>query len=289
MSKGLAYVFVILGASLWGITGLFVQHLYTFGFTPWEVVGIRLSFSTILLALFLLGYNRDLFKIKRKDFPYFVGTGVVSIAFFNYCFFTVMEHANLSIAVVLLYTAPVFVTLMSKFVFKESFTVKKLLALFVVLIGCGFTVGLIPGGNLSIGYWTLILGIGSGLFYALYSIFGKFVSQRYHVLTITFYSMLLGALFVIPTSALWKKAEVFTEQSVLIYGVCLALFATVLGYIFYTLGLKYVESSKASILSTIEPVVAIAVGVIIFGDLLTGWNVIGIVLILVSVLLTIQR
>ncbi|MCL7749437.1 DMT family transporter [Halalkalibacter sp. MEB205] len=93
----------------------------------------------------------------------------------------------------------------------------------------------------------------------MYIIFGKVVSQKYHALTITFYSMLLGALFLLPTSSLWVKKELFLESQVLIYGIGLAFFVTVLAYIVYTIGLKYVESSKAAILSTIEPVVAISV------------------------------
>ncbi|WP_338035521.1 EamA family transporter [Halalkalibacter alkaliphilus] len=104
-----------------------------------------------------------------------------------------------------------------------------------------------------------MVGVGAGFFYSLYIIFGKVVSQKYHALTITFYSMLLGALFLLPTSSLWVKKELFLESQVLIYGIGLAFFVTVLAYIVYTIGLKYVESSKAAILSTIEPVVAISV------------------------------
>ncbi|MCL7749436.1 DMT family transporter [Halalkalibacter alkaliphilus] len=141
MSKINAYFLVMVGASLWGLTGLFVQHLYSFEFIPWEVVGIRLIFSTLILGLFLLFYDRNLLKIKTQDIGFFIGTGIASIAFFNYCFFTTIEQANLSIAVVLLYTAPVFVTLISRILFKESLNINKVAALVVVIIGCSFTVG----------------------------------------------------------------------------------------------------------------------------------------------------
>jgi drug/metabolite transporter (DMT)-like permease len=289
LNKKLAYAMVILGAALWGITGLFVQNLYGYGFTPWEVVGIRLIFSAVLIFTYLLLSNRSLLVIRLRDVPFFIGTGIVSIAFFNYFFFTVMEQATISLAVVLLYTGPVFVALISRFTFNEPFTQNKLIALFLMMIGCSLTVGFLPTGQLSIDFTTILFGIASGFFYALYSIFGKYVSARYHTLTITAYSMLFGALFLLPTSQLWTKASAFSDSGVLLNGLSLALFATVLAYAFYTFGLTYVESSRAAILSTVEPVVAIIVGVAVFSDILTFWQGLGILFVILSVLLTVKK
>lgn len=288
MNTRLAYFMVILGAALWGVTGLFVQNLYTYGFTPWEVVGIRLIFSAVILFIFLFITKRSLLFISFRDIPFFIGTGIISIAFFNYFFFTVMDEANLSLAVVLLYTGPVFVTLISRFTFGEPFSFNKITALIVMFFGCALAVGIVPIGHLSIGMATILFGIASGFFYALYSIFGKYVSGKYHTLTITAYSMLFGALFLLPTSRLWQKASLFTETPILLNGVGLAIFATALAYAFYTLGLTYVESSRAAILSTVEPVVAIIIGVAVFNDILSIWQVTGMLLVLFSVLLTVK-
>lgn len=289
MSNRLAYFMVILGAALWGITGFFVQNLYTYEFSPWEVVGIRLTFSTIILFTFLLLINRPLLIIKLKDIPFFIGTGIISIAFFNYFFFTVMEEATLSLSVVLLYTGPVFVTIISRFTFGEPFVKNKMIALLLMLIGCSLSVGFLPSGQLSVEAKTVLFGVASGFFYALYSIFGKYVSSRYHTLTITAYSMLFGSLFLIPTSKLWQKAPLFSDSGVLLNGLGLALFATVLAYACYTYGLTYVESSRAAILSTVEPVVAIIIGVAIFSDTMSFWQGFGILFVLLSVLLTVKK
>lgn len=288
MSIRIAYLMVILGAALWGITGLFVQNLYVFDFTPWEVVGIRLIFSAVIIFFFLFFMNRSLLYIHLRDIPFFIGTGIISIAFFNYFFFTVMNEANLSLSVVLLYTGPVFVTLISRFTFGEPFSINKISALIVMLLGCTLAVGLFPLGQLSTGITTILFGVASGFFYALYSIFGKYVSGRYNTLTITAYSMFFGALFLLPTSRLWQKAPLFLEPAIIFNGIGLAVFATVAAYALYTFGLTYVESSRAAILSTIEPVVAIIIGVAIFQDVLSIWQGIGIFLVLVSVLLTIK-
>ncbi|CAM3983391.1 EamA family transporter [Alkalicoccus chagannorensis] len=288
MQARTAYLLVMAGAALWGSTGLFVNELNTAGFSPWEVVGIRLTFSAVLLWALLFVFDRSLLRIRVKDIGFFIGTGIISIAFFNYFFFTVIETASISLAVVLLYTGPVFVALISRFTFQEAFTRKKGAALILMLLGCGFTVGLLPAGASVMQGTTIIFGILSGFFYALYSIFGKYVSGLYHAFTITAYSMLFGSLFLIPTSRLWEKAPLFADPAVLLYGLGLAAVATVSAYVLYTIGLKWIESGKAAILSTVEPVVAIIIGVLVYQESMTWWQGAGMLLVLGSVLLTVK-
>lgn len=289
MSKKTAYILVMIGAALWGTIGLFVQQLYALGFTPWETVGIRLSFSAVLIVLFLFLYKPNLLKIKFRHLPYFIGTGVISIAFFNYFFFTVISEANLSLAVVLLYTGPVFVAILSRIFLKEPFTGAKGLALVLMLAGCALTVELLPSGSVPDGWNIILFGFLSGFFYALYSIFGKSVSRHYHSLTITAYSMITGSIFLLITSSLLIEPGRLLQTGVWISGGSMALFSTVLAYVFYTFGLTYVESSRASILSIIEPVVAIIIGVVIFQDNLNSWQVLGFILVILSVAVTVYR
>ncbi|ADH99923.1 DMT family transporter [Salisediminibacterium selenitireducens] len=289
MTKKTAYILVIIGAALWGTTGLFVQQLNAIGFTPWETVGIRLTFSAVLILLFLGIFKPAMLRIQLSHLPYFIGTGIISIAFFNFFFFTVIDEANLSLAVVLLYTGPVFVTILSRLFFKEPFTGAKGLALFLMLLGCALTVELLPYGTMPDGWRIVLYGLLSGFFYALYSIFGKSVSRHYHSLTITAYSMVTGSVFLMLSSTLLHEPVRLIQPEVLLNGFGIALFATVSAYVLYTFGLTYVESSRASILSTMEPVVAIIIGVMIFGDQLNSWQALGFVLVLLSVAVTVYR
>ncbi|RSL30289.1 EamA family transporter [Salibacterium salarium] len=283
MTRNKAYFFAFSGAALWGFIGLFVQALYNAGFTPWETVAIRAIFSALLIVGFLLIRHPSYLKINIKDFPYFIGTGVLSIVFFNWCYFTVMEEASLSLAVVLLYTGPLFVTILSRFIFKEWFTKRKIVSLFLTMTGCAFAVGLLPAFNTSISFFVIITGLGSGFFYALYSIFGKYVSQRYSSLTVTAYSFICASFLMIPAGGLIGKVELLLDMEIILYAIGLAFVPTVLGYILYTYGLTYIESSRASILTTIEPVVAILIGVTVFGDILGGWQIVGVLFVLASI------
>ncbi|RSL30506.1 EamA family transporter [Salibacterium salarium] len=289
MTRNKAYFFAFAGAALWGFIGLFVQALYNAGFTPWETVAIRAIFSAILIVGFLLIRHPSYLKINIKDLPFFIGTGVVSIVFFNWCYFTVMEEASLSLAVVLLYTGPLFVTILSRFLFKEWFTKRKILSLFFTMAGCAFTVGLLPAFDTTISFYVIIIGLGSGFFYAMYSIFGKYVSQRYSSLTITAYSFICASFLMIPAGGLIGKLDLLFDVNVILFAIGLAFVPTVLGYILYTYGLTYIESSRASILTTIEPVVAILIGVTVFGDILDGWQIVGVLLVLTSIFVVSER
>lgn len=196
-----------------------------------------------------------------------------------------MEQANLSLAVVLLYTGPLFVTILSRIFFKELLTLQKGIAIIATLIGCAFVVGFLPSVNSVITVSTLLIGIGSGFFYALYSIFAKVSSRYYGALTITGYTYFCAALFMLTTSQVTTKLSLFLEAPVLFNSLGLAIIPTIVAFLLYTKGLSHVESSRASILSTIEPVVAICVGFLVFQDVLTIWQWVGVCLVIASIIL----
>lgn len=283
--KKWAYVFIAISASLWGIISIFVQSLYAYGFTPLQVVAIRVITSACMLTLYVGLTNRSLFKINTCDGKYFVGTGICSIVFFNWCYFTAIQETTISIASILLYTGPAFVTILSRIIFKEWLTGKKMIALVVTFVGCSFVIGILPTMEDSISLYGLIVGLGSGFGYALYSIFGKFALQKYHALTVTTYTFIFASVGIIPISQLWNSWSLFLNLKVWGYSVGLGLFPTVLAFLLYTFGLSYVESSRASITATIEPIVATLVGTLLFSEVLTMWQLFGIFLVIIAVVI----
>jgi len=281
----LALLLIGAGASLWGIIGLFVSSLYEIGFSPIQVVTIRALSATLLLVLYIIFKNRQLLKIKAADSKYFIGTGIFSFVLFNWCMFSAIKETSISVATILLYTAPAFVTIFSRFIFKELLTTRKVLALLITFIGCSFVVGILPNTNESISLYGLILGLGSGLFYALYSIFGKFALRKYNSLTVTAYTFLFAAIAVTPFSGLWLVLPLFSDIKVWVYIIGLGFLSTMLPFIFYTKGLNTIESSQASIIATIEPVVASLVGFLIFHEKLNVWQYFGIFLVIAAVII----
>jgi drug/metabolite transporter (DMT)-like permease len=279
-----AYLFIVIGAALWGTIGIFVQGLYEYGFTPLQVVSIRVTFAAFILLVIVLIKNPTALKIQKADYKYFVGTGIFSIVFFNWCFFTAIQETSLSIAAVLLYTGPAYVTILSRILFKERLTKRKLLALSLTLVGCVLVIGLFPLAQTKISFYGIIVGLGSGLGYALYSIFGKYALAKYSSETVTTYTFIFASVALLPVSGLWKVEGLLSAVPFWTNGISLGFFPTVLAYLLYTKGLEKVETSRASITATIEPIVAACIGIFMFGDLLTTWQFIGIFSILVALL-----
>ncbi|WP_374724229.1 DMT family transporter [Calidifontibacillus erzurumensis] len=287
MNKRIAYFFIATAAFFWGIIGVFVSFLYEAGFNPTQVVALRVIIAAIILIIYIYMKNKHLFKIKLADCKYFVGTGIISIVFFNWCFFNAIQETSISVAAILLYTAPAFVTIFSRIFFKEPITAKKLTALLLTFFGCAFVVGILPKINGSFSTYGIILGLGSGLFYGLYSIFGKFALAKYDSLTVTVYTFIFAAIAIIPFIGLptAESLSLLTNFKVLFSGISLGVFSTVLAFILYTKGLTAVETSNASIIATLEPVVAAVSSFLIFQEVLNGWQYLGIIMVITAVMI----
>jgi len=280
------FLCVILGAALWGTIGWFVKNLYTFGFTPMEVVTLRTWFTAIILVTYMALISPRNLKLKSvTDLKYFIGTGVCSIIFFNYCMFTAIDLSTIPVATALLYTAPAFVTILSFFLFREPLTRLKMSALGITLLGCFFVVGLTPTGIQDIQFASILFGIGSGFGYALYSIFSKFALNKYSSLTVTTFTFIVAAFSLLPFFPYEEKMELLLDPIVLFYAIGLGLLPTALAYIIYTYGLQYIEASKASILSTTEPVIATLIGIFIFQESFTSIQMLGMGCIIGAVIL----
>jgi drug/metabolite transporter, DME family len=285
----IAFLFVAIGASFWGIIGYFVKELASIGYTPLQIVFLRAISAFIFFFFWIIAYRPGLLRIKLKDSWYFFGTGVLSVSFFNWCYFTTIQHSSLAIAAILLYTAPAFVLLISIFVFKERLTWQKLSALFLTFLGCMFVSGILSGNFSELSWTGLITGLGAGFGYSLYSIFGKLASKKYETLTISFYTFLFAMIVLFPLSGIYSSDIVFLDSDVLVHTAGLGLFPTVLAYWFYTQGLKQLEASKASIVSTVEPVVATIMGLLVYKESISYVQITGILLVLCAVLLIQER
>jgi drug/metabolite transporter (DMT)-like permease len=281
--KKLAPIFILIAGILWGCLGIFVRQLNNYGLFSMDIVLVRAIVTCIFMAVFLLCYDRNLFKIKLKDIWCFVGTGICSIVFFNYCYFKAISMTSLAVAAILLYTAPAIVMILSFLLFKEALTKRKIISLIMTFAGCVLVTGITTeGGNIT--GKGILTGLGAGLGYALYSIFSRYALQKgYHSFTITFYTFLISsvaALFLVDTSYVYEQV---TNNNVVIgLCICLGIICTVIPYLTYTIGLKYMDNSRASIIASVEPVTASIIGIIIYNENITFSGVAGIVLVLVA-------
>lgn len=289
MKSKISYLCVIMAALLWGCMGILVRTMNEGGLTSAEVVTFRCVVTTLIMVLGMFLFKKEELKIKWKDIWCFLGTGIFSVVFFNICYFTCMNYCPLSTAAILLYTAPAFVMVMSYFLFKEAFTKKKVLALLLAFAGCVLVSG--GFGTEGIGIMGILTGLGAGFGYALYTIFGRYALQRgYSSFTITTYTFLFASLGCLVIADVPHMTRCLIEAPVLIgQGVVWTFLTTVAAYLLYTKGLSGMESSKASILATIEPVMATLVGFVVFDEQLTLVAVLGVLFVFVSSILMVRK
>jgi drug/metabolite transporter (DMT)-like permease len=279
--KKFAPILILLAGVLWGSMGLFVRKLNSMGLTSMDIVALRAIVTSIALFLYLLLFQRSMLRIRIRDIWCFLGTGICSIVFFNVCYFKAITLTSLSVAAVLLYTAPAIVMVLSYFLFGEPMSKRKLLALLMTLCGCALVTEVV-------GNWSdfsvpgVLAGLGAGFGYALYSIFSRYALERgYRSLTITFYTFFIAAAVSLFLCNARQVATVACAgRSMLAFICAFGVLCTVVPYLTYTIGLKYVENSKASILASVEPVTASILGVCFFRESLGFSEIMGILLVL---------
>ena len=276
---------IMLAAALWGGIGVFFKQLSALGFTSMQVVAIRVLTAAITLGIVVLLVDRRLFKIRLKDIWCFIGTGMISLAFFNWCYFTAIDKMSLAVAAILLYTSPIFVMLFSLVLFGEKLSQRKIIALILTFLGCIFvTDWLNGGGNITLS--GVVIGIGAGVGYALYSIFGRFaLNKGYDSMTISLYTFIFAALGTVPLSGLLQMGPMLWQPETLLPAAGIGILCCVFPFLLYTKGLAGVENGKAAILATVEPAVACLISFGWLNEAVTLGKLSGIMLIFCSVLL----
>ena len=285
-TKTLSIILVLAAGCMWGCMGLLVRPLNGIGLVTMDICFLRgfVTFTVMLAGLLL--FDRNALKIKLRDIWCFIGTGALSVSFFNFCYFKTITLTSLSVAAVLLYTAPAFVMIMSFFLFKENMTKKKVAALIVAFVGCVLVSGIITGGG-DLNAKGILVGLGAGFGYALYSIFSRYALQRgYNSITITFYTFLFATLctvFLVDVSSIINIVE--TNPQIGVYGAFMILFVTLFPYLCYTKGLSGMENGTASVIASVEPVMATVLGILIYKEEMTIVNAFGMILVLVSIVM----
>lgn len=278
-------VCAVIGAGiLWGVISLFIRPLSAAGLDPTQIAAVRMITATVLFLGVIAARSPGKLRVHMRDLWMFVGTGIVSVALFNFCYFYTVVRSEASVAVVLLYTSPVFILLFSAILFRERITRRKVIALLLTFAGCVCVAGLTGGVKLSAAVF--LTGIGSGLFYGLYTIFGCYALAKYDAVTVTAYSFLFALAGTLPFC---KPATLIrtiaAEPRLLLLCAGIGICSTVLPYFLYTWGLERMESGKAAILVAVEPLVGAVVGMLVFHESRNAVKLVGIALILAAIVL----
>ena len=282
--KILGIILVLTAGAMWGHTGFFVRVLKGRGVSEMSISMLRLVLTFVLMSIFVLIFDKSFFKIKLRVLPYFIITGAIGMVGSSLFYFYSIEMTSMSVAAVLMYTSPTIVMLLSLAVFKDHFTWRHMLCCLLAFFGAALASGIFSGDAKA-----SLAGIGfgclAGFSYALYSI-GSGLALRHGCspMTISLYSFAFASVSILIIGNIPELINsVKNDPVILPISAGQAVMTCLVPYVFYTLGLRFTSPSNASIMSTIELVVASIIGFVSYGETLTLFSYIGIVLVIASI------
>ncbi|KPD28697.1 EamA/RhaT family transporter [Thermus scotoductus] len=277
----MGYLYLLLAAFLWGLIGPVSRLAFQEGLTPLAVAFFRAGIAWVFFGLHALLLRQV--RVERRDALPLLLFGLVGVSLFYGSYQLAVVYGGAALASVLLYTAPAWVALLSLVVLKEPLDRTGLLAVALTLLGVGL-MGVGGGSGVRVLSLALFFGLLSGFTYALYYIFGKLYLPRYATPTLFLYALPVGALGLLPWVE-FAPLSLRAMEALLFLGV----FSTYGAYLAYYAGLKRLPATRASVVATLEPVVANLFAFLLFREVLSLWAYLGAGLVLLAVVLTVRR
>jgi len=259
---------VLTAAALWATLGVFYRKIIgAYDLSLFAIVFWRAMAAAVFLWSFLLLFRRSRLRVSKNDRWLFSTLGVVGIGCFFIAYIYAIVLTGLGIAALLLYTAPVWVTLYSALGLKERIAGRKALALILAIIGIILVAHVFEIEKAGMSVLGLISGLGAGLGYAAYILLNKSAVQRgYSPWVISAYSLGIGGLFLLFFQSPEEQRTIISTPTAVIWLTVLATVPTLGGAVAFNAGLKFLPASNASIVATLEPAIATFLGWIFFGE-----------------------
>ena len=273
---------------LWGTIGLFSTILSRLGMDSSGVAFYRLLAASILLVpvLVVKGKGFSLFRISRRGLLSCTLIGFISQAFYNLFYMKAIEMSGMATAAVLLYTAPVFVAIMSRIFFKEPLGGNKLIAIALNIAGCILTV---TGGDFSAVKLTgfgLLMGVMAGFTYGTMPVFSRLGADEEDPYTSSFYGLALGAFLLFFIVRPYNGMGTTFNLQIILALIGFGIVPSALAYIIYFGGLNRIkETAVVPVLASVETVAAAIIGLVVFGQTLSIVKIAGIALVFISIMI----
>ncbi len=278
--KKTAFIYIVIAGVLWGSSSIFFNVLSPYGFTSLQMTAMRGVVSAIAMTIYVLLSNPSLFKIKIKHLALLVFSGMCLFGTAAF-YYIAMAKSSASTAVIILYTAPVFVMMYSVAFLGERINTIKVLSVITVIVGCALVSGVVGGMDLRLV--GIAWSFAASFAYSAYTILTKIqMLNGVSPISASLYGFIfMGAIslmFCEPLDFAKKTMQAPFETIPLIIGI--GICTCVLPFLFYTLSMRHIPAGVAASLAIIEPLSATIFSVAFFGEVLGIPAIIGIVLIL---------
>jgi DME family drug/metabolite transporter len=282
-SKGISLV--ILASLFWATSSILINLIVQgSGISAVSLAFWRDLTTSILLIILVLIFRPSLFHVSRENLPWLIAMGVISIGLFHVLWNTSVVLFGASIATVIQSNAPIFVTIIARFVFSEPINLRKIAAVAFSVLGTILSSGIISTGIGQISTIGLLAALGSAIAYGTFPLFGRRLAGDTNSWTIMLYAFIFGTLTLLPFQ-LGKPLPLPISPQVIMYFVCFVIVSTIGGFGVFSMSLKYLPASIASITATAEIVFASIMAYFILGERLDAWQWVGAALVISGVIL----
>ena len=281
-----------LASSLWAISGISGEILFKqFNFSSDWLVSTRTLVSGILLFIIVVFIEKKsiLRPLKNKwDSMGIILFGVAGMYLVQYTYFKTIELSNVSFATILQFTAPFFIFIYESIKNRKLPSILTITLLFMTILGVVFIATKGNFSNLSVSLEALLFGLVSAIMIAFYSTYPKKLLKKYGSITVVGWGMIIGSVISNIIHPIWKIQGDINAKSI-IQVITVVILGTSIAYLIYIASLNYISSSLAGILTAFEPVLAAVLSVVIFGLKFSIIELIGFVLVFVSIFVLEKR
>jgi drug/metabolite transporter (DMT)-like permease len=279
------YLYILIGATLWGVSSVVAKSLFIIGLSPALLVQIRLTLATLTLLVLLLIFDRKRITVSLRDLPYFIILGFVGVAGVQFTYYYTISKIHVGPAVLIQYLSPIWIALYAFLFQKEPLTKGKMTALLLAVVGCYFTVGGYRMDLLRLNRIGILSGLISSLFFSFYALYGEKGLKKYDPWTLILYGFGFGAVFywiLISPMKVISEGYSFKIWMAFLY---IAIFSTLIPFGLYFKGIEQIRATRASITATWEPVVAGMAAYFGLGEALFPLQVLGGIGVIVAIIL----
>jgi drug/metabolite transporter (DMT)-like permease len=278
------FFLLLLAVLFWGGSAPLGKFLIVTRFDTLIIVQTRTSLAFVLLLIFFLLKDRSVFRIELRDIWKFAMLGVVGIALTNYTYYYTVKEASVATAILVQYTAPVWIVLYSVLILKEDRLDRiTIVSLVIALVGCYFAVTAGSMQSINLKEWAIITGPMSAFTFAYQVIGTKQLIKRYSIWTLLLYMFGFSAIFWLCVNPPWNviaKHYNYSDWGIL---WVFAIVSILIPQMAFASGLKYLNASTAGIISVMEPVIAIVAAFLILGESLSVIQMFGGLMVLLAI------
>ncbi|MEW8956454.1 DMT family transporter [Clostridium sp.] len=279
---------MVIAAIFWSFMGIVSRNLDLLNFDPFTIAFFRTSIAAIGFFFWILKTNKEALKIDLKGIIICALYGIFTFAFAFVGFNMAVSRIPISVATVLMFTNPIWVTLMNRIFFKEKVKLQQFITIMMAIIGCGLISKITSTSQGSLDIIGLLYGVSTGVLFALQIVAPRLVEGKYEKDTMLIYGFIFSTIFLAFFTDFkgayniirYHENPLVPIASILEIGVL----STFIANTCYVKATEYIDTNLASILIALEPVGGSILAYIVFKESLSLSQIIGMLIIVLAVM-----